>query len=212
MKAKARMPIERIDDVAPGVRLGLWRMTEAVGQLPKPQGVDLSGVRSESRIREKIVSHLLLRNLTGRTSLSICHEQSGKPVVDGCEISLSHTRGWAAMIVAPHGLDVGVDIEYFSERVNRIADRFIRPDEQNGDLPHRLVNWSVKETVYKLFSEEDLQYFDMRLHPFDALPKGEVVVDDLKTGRSVSVNYVLTADYVLSWAVFYHFFNKIKQK
>ncbi len=209
------MPLTRIDTVGDGVRLALWQMTESVAQLPVPQYLDLSGVHSEKRIREELVICQLLQALTSRNDLKINHEPSGKPVVDGYQISLSHTRGWAAMVLAEDDgvvRSVGVDIEYYSDRVNKVADRFIRPDEQNDGLPYRLINWSAKETVYKLFSEEDLQYFDMRLHPFQPQPEGVVIVDDLKVGKSVSVNYTFSKEYVLSWAVFYNFFNKIKQK
>lgn len=209
------MPLTRIDTVGDGVRLAIWQMTESVAQLPVPQYLDLSGVHSEKRIREELVICQLLQSLTSRNDLKINHEPSGKPVVDGYQISLSHTRGWAAMVLAEDDgvvRSVGVDIEYYSDRVNKVADRFIRPDEQNDSLPYRLINWSAKETVYKLFSEEDLQYFDMRLHPFQPQPEGVVIVDDLKVGKSVSVNYTFSKEYVLSWAVFYNFFNKIKQK
>lgn len=199
------MPLTKIDTVGDGVRLALWQITERVAQLPVPQYLDLSGIHSESRIKEELVICQLLQALTCRYDLQINHEPSGKPVVDGYQISLSHTRGWAAMILAEDdglGRSVGVDIEYYSDRVNKVADRFIRQDEQNDSLPHRLINWSAKETVYKLFSEEDLQYFDMRLHPFQPRPEGVIIVDDLKDEKSVSVNYTFSKEYVLSWAVF----------
>lgn len=209
------MPLTKIDTVGEGVRLALWQITESVAQLPVPQYIDLSGIHSENRIKEELVICQLLQVLTCRDDLQINHEPSGKPVVDGYQISLSHTRGWAAMILAEDdgvGRSVGIDIEYYSDRVNKVADRFIRQDEQNDSLSHRLINWSAKETVYKLFSEEDLQYFDMRLHPFQPRPEGVVIVDDLKDEKSVSVNYTFSKEYVLSWAIFYNFFNKIKQK
>ena len=53
----------------------------------------------------------------------------------------------------------------------------------NGVEQH-LINWSAKETMYKFFSEEDLQYFDMRVHPFDVAADGELLVDNLKLSSS----------------------------
>lgn len=194
------MPLIRIDDLGNGVRLALWQMTESVDELPKPAAEDLSYIHAEVRMKEKRTEYCLLNALTSRNDIVIKHYPLGQPYIDGYSISMSHTRGWAAMILASTDYSVGVDIEYFSDRVNRVADRFIREDEQNDDLSHRLINWSAKESVYKMFSEEDLQYFEMRLHHFQAGPSGAVVVDDLKKEKSVPVKYVLNDDYVLTWA------------
>lgn len=202
---KRLMPLLRIDEVGHGAKLGLWQMTESVGQLPMPSVLDLTGVRSENRIREILVTYQMLYAIMGRDDLRIRHEASGKPVVEGYNISISHTRGWAAMILAEKRGDshkVGVDIEYFSDRVNRIASRFIREDEQNTDLAHRIINWSAKETVYKMFAEEDLRYFEMRLRHFEAHQEGEVFVDDLKCDKTIAVNYILNQDYAFTWSSF----------
>lgn len=193
------MPLIRIDTVANDVKLGLWRMDEPLGDLPRPEGVDFSDIHSEVRLRERLTTYCLLGAMTGQDNLIIRHEPSGKPVVEGYEISVSHTKGWAAAMMS-HDNAVGVDIEYYSERVNKVADRFIRPDEQNDTLAHRLINWSAKEAVYKLLSAEDLQYFEMRLARISCDDEGVVEVEDLKEGGSVAVSYTLNDDYVLTWA------------
>lgn len=193
------MPLIRIDDLRQGVRLALWKMTEKVDELPEPSAEDLSYIHAEVRMREKRTEYCLLHALTSRDDIVIKHYALGQPYIDDYSISMSHTRGWAAMILASSDLRVGVDIEYFSDRVNRVADRFIREDEQNDDLPHRLINWSAKETVYKMFSDEDLQYFEMRLHPFQISSSGNLIVDDLKIKKDVTVKYILNEDYVLTW-------------
>lgn len=183
-----------------GTRLGVWRMDEALEDLPRPCGRDFSDIRSERRQREILTTYCLLEAMTGRDDLEISHAKSGKPIIDGLEVSLSHTKGWAAMIVSGDRA-VGVDIEYFSDRVNKVAGRFIRPDEQSDKLSYRLINWSAKETVYKLLHDEHLMYFDMRLGKLSDDNSGEVAVEDLKCGGSVAVRYVLNGDYVLTWAV-----------
>ena len=96
---------------------------------------------------------------------------------------------------------MGVDIEYFSDRVNRVASRFIRTDENMPTLQTRLVNWCAKETVFKVCVGENLQYFDMRLKPFDAQAKGSVHVEDLKQPKTIKVNYELNNDFVLTYAI-----------
>lgn len=195
------MPIVRIDNVGDGVRLALWRMTEDVSELPRPEGVDFSDIHSAVRERERLVTYSLLQALTSRKDLIIRHQPNDKPCLDGYSISLSHTKGWAAMIISERKLALGVDIEYYSDRVNKVADRFIRPDEQSDSLAYRLINWSAKETVYKALSEEDLRYFEMRLNPFQASANGTVVVEDLKLPKKMTVSFVLNSDYVLTWTI-----------
>lgn len=193
------MPLLRIDRLCDGTRIGIWRMDEALQDLPRPAHLAIGGMRSIKRQKEQLTTYCLLEAMTGRRDLVIGHAESGKPIVDAMEISLSHTKGWAAMIVSEDKA-VGVDIEYRSNRVDRIASRFIRPDEQSATLAQRLINWSAKETVYKLLSDENLTYHDMRLHAIAEESRGEVLVDDLKCGGHVVVSYIFNQDYVLTWA------------
>lgn len=191
------MPLTTIQTLSDGLRLGLWNITEKVTDLPCPTCLDLSSINSDTRKIERLVTYQLLNALTGLDQVEIKHDKAGKPLIDGYEISLSHTRGWAAMIISEH-YQTGIDVEYISDRVNRVASRFIRSDEDCEGLEKRLVNWCAKEALYKMRSAEDLQYFDMRLHPF-SLSDGFVNTDDLKRGDTVRIDFEHNADYVLTW-------------
>lgn len=191
------MPLKTIRPLSDDVRLGLWHITEQVADLPCPACLSLSGIHSEIRKEEQLIAYQLLYAMTGLDNVEINHDSSGKPMIDGYEISLSHTRGWAAMIISEHHF-VGVDVEYLSDRVNRVAERFIRPDEDSDGVEKRLVNWCAKEALYKMRSAEDLQYFDMRLRHF-SLSDGFVDADDLKRGDVARINFECTSDYVLTW-------------
>lgn len=206
------MPLKKIFEPHRGICVGLWQMTESIAQLPKPKGVDLA-FRSEKRLKEELCVYALLSAMTGNDQLVIGHESSGKPLLEGWSISISHTRGWVAVILSDD-YQVGIDIEYSSDRVSKVVERFIREDEQRATLAQQLINWSAKETVYKLCSEQKLDYFDMRLHTLqsdidtvfeqkrhtsDAV-QGAVRVDVLKTKEVVTVHYELTPDYVLTYS------------
>ena len=192
------MPLSEIRQVSAHARLGLWRMDERPGellalfphlrQLPMPY-------KHEGRQREFLSVRALLSVMTGDESLVIGHEPSGKPTLPGWHISISHTKGYAALILSP-AEPVAVDIEQRSDRVGRIADRFIRPDEQAASIERMLTVWSAKETLYKLHSEDDLQYFEMRVaqwHP------QHLVIENMKSGQLVTLHHELTADYVLTF-------------
>lgn len=194
------MPLTRIDHIGHDASLGLWHMTEDVADYERPRNADLSSFHTAFRLKEELMEYSLLHALTGHDNLVIRHAPSGKPLIDGWNISISHTRGWGAMILSETHA-VAVDIEYYSDRVRKVVPRFIRPDEMTDELSAQLINWSAKETVYKLFSEEDLQYFEMRLQPFASLAKGTVMVDDLKVSKTQVVDYEINSDYVMTWAI-----------
>lgn len=202
------MSLLSIEEISSDVRLGLWKMDEkSEDDFLCIEGMAdiipdiVSKYRSESRRREKLSVYALLFTMTGDASLLIHHEESGKPFVDGWKISVSHTKGYATLILS-RNTNVAVDIEYMSDRVERIVKRFIRPDEpMNGQRQH-LINWSAKETMYKYFSEEDLQYFDMRVHAFEDNEEGTLVIDDLKKTKTLEVRYKVTKEYVITYSAF----------
>ena len=93
------MPLQRIDEVAPGVKLGLWRITEQAEKLPRPTTADVSAYHG-GRLKEKLVTYALLHAMTGNNDGIIGHDPSGKPLLTNMHISLSHTKGWAALILS----------------------------------------------------------------------------------------------------------------
>lgn len=194
------MPLIRDEFVAPGVRLAVWRITEHVDDFAAPAHVDLWAMQSEARKLEVLAVYAMLRHMTGRADLLISHDEAGRPLVPGWTLSISHTKGWAALILSGTRA-VAVDIEYMSDRVERVAHRFLRPDEEKGNTAHQLVSWSAKETVYKFLHAERLLFWDMRLGAFVVSDKGMVEVEDLKRLNVVKVRFELNADYVLTYAV-----------
>ncbi len=197
------MPVVYIKEVAPEVKLGLWKMEETVLQflsdssdMSKLFDVEISAYKSEVRRLEKLAVYSLLWKMTN-SKVTVSHNEDGKPIVDGYNISISHTRGYASVILSKLK-NVAVDIEYYSDRVARIADKFIREDEIATDIASQLINWSVKETVYKYFSEQNLQYFDMKLIPFEEFENTKRVLN-LKTGCYLDVHYELNNEYVLTY-------------
>jgi hypothetical protein len=197
------MPLIRIDSIGENARLALWKMSERVEELPHPNHIDLTAFRSASRLKEKLTTYALIKELTGLDSLELSYASSGKPLLDGFEISISHTIGWAVVVLS-RNTPVAVDIEYRSDRVTRITDRFIRADEDKSSVDIQLINWSAKETMYKLFSEEQLQFHEMRLQQFTPSNAGKIRVEDLKYPKTIEVEYILNADYVLTWALFHN--------
>ncbi|MCO6025807.1 4'-phosphopantetheinyl transferase superfamily protein [Prevotella cerevisiae] len=190
--------------LGPDIFLGLWAIQETEEEFFRMEP-ELSALRqfcfehyhSQARRLEFLAVRALVHRLVPEEPLTIGHEESGKPTLSGWSISISHTVGYAAVLLSKKD-PVGIDIEYYSNRVEKVASRFLRADEQAPDLSSLLIHWSAKETVYKYDSEEHLRYDEMRVHPF-SLQDTFCLVDDLKVHRQLKVFFEVHRDFVLTF-------------
>lgn len=145
-----------------------------------------------ARQRERKAVNDMLKELAGDKKLT--HNEAGKPQLEGFNISISHTvtksGGFAAIMLSSEH-NVGIDIEYKINRVMKIASRFLRGDEHPVTVDEHLVYWCAKEAVYKLYSDDDLTYQQMRVNA------AMTEVDNLKRGVVSKVSSVITDEFVL---------------
>ena len=210
------MAVVNIREVYPGVSLGLWQMDESPEQLfdlyphllPYRSSLDdkykNDGRKLEFLAIRALMYEMLWVNGASKGLLShagdFTHNGQGKPLFRGYHVSISHTKGYAALILSKKS-EVAVDIEYMSDRVERIASKFLRKDERADSLDAKLVHWCAKETVFKLFSEENLLFEDMRVKPFDTMADWACDVENLKSGKTARVDFELAMDFVLTYSM-----------
>jgi len=210
------MAVVNIREVYPGVSLGLWQMNESPEQLfdlyphllPYRSSLDdkykNDGRKLEFLAIRALMYEMLRVNGASKGLLShagdFTHNGQGKPLFRGYHVSISHTKGYAALILSKKS-EVAVDIEYMSDRVERIASKFLRKDERAVSLDAKLVHWCAKETVFKLFSEENLLFEDMRVKPFDTMADWACDVENLKSGKTARVDFELAMDFVLTYSM-----------
>lgn len=210
------MAVVNIREVYPGVSLGLWQMDESPEQLfdlyphllPYRSSLDdkykNDGRKLEFLAIRALMYEMLRVNGASKGLLShagdFIHNGQGKPLFRGYHVSISHTKGYAALILSKKS-EVAVDIEYMSDRVERIASKFLRKDERADSLDAKLVHWCAKETVFKLFSEENLLFEDMRVKPFDTMADWACDVENLKSCKTARVDFELAMDFVLTYSM-----------
>ncbi len=210
------MAVVNIREVYPGVSLGLWQMDESPEQLfdlyphllPYRSSLDdkykNDGRKLEFLAIRALMYEMLRVNGASKGLLShagdFTHNGQGKPLFRGYHVSISHTKGYAALILSKKS-EVAVDIEYMSDRVERIASKFLRKDERADSLDAKLVHWCAKETVFKLFSEENLLFENMRVKPFDTMADWACDVENLKSGKTARVDFELAMDFVLTYSM-----------
>lgn len=192
---------------------GVWKMEESVDRLlsllpsPEKYEAELSRFTAPHRRREWLAVRVLLYRLLGKEQ-TISYHSNGKPYLADRSyfISISHTRGYVAVILSPSE-EVGIDIEQYSPRIHKVAPKYMRPDEvatfyKGEDTWSLLLHWSAKEVMFKCMNTCEVD-FRKHLHvlPFDVEESGAFSVCEYRTARQAEflIHYLLHPDFVMTW-------------
>lgn len=200
-----------------GGGLAIWHITESSDELyalldTRCYDAQLAELTSESRRAEWLAVRLLVFHLFG-SDCEIAYHSTGRPYLRGSSlsVSISHTKGYAAIAYSSIGA-IGMDIEYVSSRVERIAHRFTSSEEAayiDGHAAverqmYHLINWSAKETLYKLCDSPHMAEFKSAffIAPYDLKQQGVVSATISRIEPSlVEVHYRLQPELVCTWAL-----------
>lgn len=167
------MPRLSVENINTHTTLLVWKITETEEQLQSqlPESVletiANKNYKSKSRRLEVMATYALLTSHLKTPSVIIDHNSNGQPLLGGFHISISHTNGYACVLLSTQKV-VAIDIEYRSDRIERIRSKFLRSDEPFTSIEELLLVWSAKETLYKYFSEDDLMYNEMKVESISA--------------------------------------------
>jgi 4'-phosphopantetheinyl transferase len=154
-------------------------------------------------------TRVLLRKMLDTNEYIDCQvDGHGKPyLVDlPYHISLSHSFDYAAVMISKTR-PVGIDIEQVKEKVERIAHKFMGPEEMAFiDDQHKIqqlyVCWCSKEAVYKCYGQKEVSFADnISLEPFNFNKEGIVNAHLKKDMVSLDyrVNYLQYEDYMIGY-------------
>lgn len=198
-----------------GGGVAIWHITETPDELYALLGtsrydLQLASITNESRRAEWLAVRLLVKELFG-PAVEVAYHPTGRPYLKDSDlhISISHTRGYAS--VAYHRTrPIGMDLEHLSSRVDRVAPRFTTAEEASYIDAHdadkrtlyHLINWSAKETLYKLHDTPSMAEFKEAFHIASYQPSASgVLTASVSTGNVVEVCYRVTPEFVCTWAV-----------
>lgn len=192
---------------------GIWKIEEQADELFAMLNHEewyrpfLENVKLKHRREEWLSVRVLLKTLLGR-EVQIAYRESGMPYLpdESWYISISHTKGYAAVLLTETP-NPGIDIEYVSERVKKIAFRFLNDKELQeinppDELTTLLLSWSAKETIFKGLQEREVDFRDhLYIYPFHPQLSGTFQVQETKTTchRIYRVNYEVTDQYVVTY-------------
>ena len=197
--------------------IAIWHITETTDELyalldTEKYDSQLLGMKNEVRRAEWLAVRLLVKELFG-SEAEVAYHPTGRPYLKNgtAHISISHTKGFAA--VAYHSYaPIGMDIEFISSRVERIASRFttqaeasyIDVHDEDARQMYHLINWSAKETLYKLFDDTRKAEFKEAFHiaPYTLGECGAMDATVCDVEKSVlAVSYRTFPEFVCTWAV-----------
>lgn len=195
-------------------RWGIWKVEEDESTLfsmlpPDTCYADaLQAFSSPHRRVEWLAVRVLLYTMMGEEQ-EILYHPNGRPYLPKASISISHTKGYVAVLLADEGCNVGIDIEQVGERVRRVAHKFIGPDEQihpyeGSDLWSLLLHWSAKESLFKCMDAVGVDFIEhLHIHPFLPAVQGRFLAHESRTPflRQYIVHYLLHPDFVLTYIV-----------
>ena len=196
-----------------GGLLAIWKMEESREELLLYFPMHLrseaiaytSSIRSHQRALEWLSTRAMLFVLLGDDKTILNHPDGQPYLADGSyHISISHTKEYV-VILLHESLAVGIDIERRSERVKKVANKFIS-EKEYIDLAqktvHQLLHWSAKESLFKLINQQGVDFKEhLYIHSFNPVDKGTMTASETRTdqSRTFLIQYEVHDEYVLTW-------------
>lgn len=202
-------------EVEEGCRIGLWEITEDYETLFRMTYLNdedirrLNGFKNINRKVESLSVRALLQQIT-RPDARIVYHESRKPFLDdgSCNISISHSHKHTSILLGKNK-HVGVDLEFMSHNIDRVAHKFVNEQEIVTDNPlkrreHLYIHWCAKEALYKICDKVDINFQkNLTIRPFKPDIRGEItgVVHNNFRNEEYTMHYVLENNYVLVYCV-----------
>lgn len=194
----------------PDYILGIWKMEETEADLFRLASVNAPPSHTSAVRRMEYLAVRALVAKMGANPENIAYLPSGKPyLMDRSQaISISHTKDYVAVALSQHSL-LGLDVEHAGERVRRIRQRFMHPDEERrltevcnpiDETVGLLLHWCAKESLFKAVPEEGVDFAqELRIENFETpAPEGRFNGRFLRTGQNFLIDYRVEADIVLT--------------
>jgi len=203
---------KQIDD---DTEFALWKIEEQTDdlysqlQLNEHEKAYVEQLSHGKRHLHWLGTRVLLRKMLNTEEYIDCRvDEHGKPYLVELpyHISLSHSFDYAAVMISKTR-PVGIDIEQIKEKVERIAHKFMKPDEMafisdEHKIQQLYVCWCAKEAVYKCYGQKEVSFADnISLKPFNFDKIGNVNAHLSKEAVSLDyrVDYLQYEDYMIGY-------------
>ena len=175
-------------EIEKGCRIGLWEITEDYETLFQMTYLNNEDIRRLNKFRnlnrkiESLSVRALLQQMTSPHARIVYNKHSHKPYLDdgSFNISVSHSHKYTSILLGKNRL-VGVDLEFMSHDIERLAHKFINNREVITDHPltrrqHLYIHWCAKESLYKICDKMDINFQEnLTIKPFEVESQGDII-------------------------------------
>ena len=205
------MPLSYSEIISNDIQICIWQITE--DEVFLSSGLSLSQEAVERLSSRKSEVHrkgyLAIRQLLKGYGIILeihQYDQDGVPfLTDGRYLSITHTKNMAAIAISV--FPVGIDLEYYQEKIKKIATRFLHKEEskdhsKTDNIEFLTQIWTAKEAIYKAFRTPGIHFnTQLLVEPFQskaARGVGHVLHHDKDWLYSLNFRYF--KDYCLTLA------------
>ena len=185
--------------------IGIWKISESESELADGLELSKEALTRLSQRRSMIhrKGYLAIRKLLkGHRIHHLNHQydKNGAPyLLDGRYLSISHTKDLACIAISSQ--PVGIDLEYYQEKIIRIAPRFLHKEEsldlnKNIDKHYLTQIWTAKEALYKVFRKKGIQF------------NTQILVDSIEANSKESIGSVFFSNRVNKYKIHFRYFDK----
>lgn len=197
--------------------LALWKIEETAEelynqlQLKTHEKEYLETLNNGKRNLHWLGTRVLLRKMLNTSQyIDVDVDEHGKPYLKNFpqHISLSHSFDYAAVMIS-EDKEVGIDIELVKRKIERVAQKFMSPEElsfidPNHRVEHLYICWCAKEAVYKLHGKKNVSFLQhIRLNPFTCCDNGlfGATLSTPELSKDFRVGYEKYQNYMLGFAM-----------
>ena len=202
-------------EILPDCHLGVWEITEdfdtlyGMVELVDVEKAKLESFKNISRKIEWLSVRALVKTMLGKDT-RILYNSENKPFVRGNthNISISHSNNLTAVLISKDKR-VGIDLEYMSGKIGKVANKFINEKENITPDPemskyHLYLHWCAKEALYKICNKQDINFRDgITISPFipdeHGFMKGNVINGNGE--ENFEMEYLQHENYALVWCI-----------
>ena len=195
------------------IEFGIWEITEDYDTLISKLKLDQSDIatvesfKNHQRKLEWLSVRTLLKEMLGKNS-KIVYGPERKPYLHNNEfnISISHSKNLTSILMSKKKR-VGLDLEFMTNKILRIADKFLRPEELENinkdlELYHLYLHWCAKEALYKICDKVDINFVtNLNIEPFIPKDNGLMLgtVNNSYMNEKFTLNYFTIKNYSIVW-------------
>lgn len=194
-------------------QLGVWEINEdfetiySKVSLTDEEKNTLFDFKNENRKIEWLSVRALLNSLLERDSRIVYNEEHKPFLFDNSHnISISHSNRLTSVLLSKNKR-VGIDLEFMSHRISRIAHKFINEQEQitsdkTLEKLHLYIHWCAKEALYKICDKQNINFRNnLTIKPFELEKQGEITGihhdDDNGIHDEFNMKYTLRDNYAI---------------